>query len=85
MRVAPISDHLHTKPYQVAISLKKEPPFRKWDHKGTIHAVSPKAAAFQAHQAHKSKDGKGEIVSEGVRDNRIIYEFSDGIFVMVGL
>lgn len=39
-----ISTHMNTKPYQVAISKDSNLIRRKWDHKGTIWAITAKDA-----------------------------------------
>jgi hypothetical protein len=44
--MAAISEHLHTRPYQVATSTDPDLPLHKWSHRGTQHAVSHRSAAF---------------------------------------
>ena len=78
---AEISRHLHEKPWQVATSEDSSLPIRKWDHLGTVWAVSAKSAAYQARA-----DKKGDIVRTLTLpgdSEAIAFEFSDGSFVRV--
>lgn len=78
MNQIPISTHLHTKPYQVAISEDRHLPLRKWNHIGTIHEVSHRVAACVARKFVSEITGTHNSLSG------IIFEFADGVFVHVG-
>ena len=57
MKTFPISTHLNAKPWQVSIVPEdRSLPFRKWNHLGTIWAVSAKSAAFRV--------GKGKYLGQ---------------------
>lgn len=75
-KMIPVSEHLHGRPYQVALSRDKDLVFRKWNHVGTTWAVSHGSAAFR----HAS----GDIVRRFCGVSGIVFEFTDGTFVQVG-
>lgn len=64
-----ISSHLNLKPWQVAITLDLNLPFRKWYHMGTTWAVTARSAAFELGSVVKEEDG--------------IYQLNSGWFVHV--
>lgn len=74
-----ITSHLQNKPFQVATSIDRNLPIRKWNHIGTVWSVSSKTAAYDAYE------GCGVLVNESTGEGgRGVYEFSDGILVSVG-
>jgi hypothetical protein len=74
--MAAISTHLHHKPFQVAVAADKALPLRKWNHLGTLGAVSSREAAYRA-------GVPGNIIRESASAHGIVYEFLGG-FVHVG-
>lgn len=74
--MAAISTHLDARPYQVASSRELDLEFRKWDHLGTHRRVTARDAAMRV--------GQGDVVCEHVRHDRLVFEFSGGLFVAVG-
>ena len=72
-----ISNHLHVKPYQVAFSHDENLILRKWDHRGTINAVTHREAAY------KASEYKYNIVREFSRLDGTIFVLSNGQFIRV--
>ena len=73
-----ISSHLAPKPWQVALSIDPKLLFRKWNHIGTIWAVSSISAAYQARKAD------GDIVQTlAGYEGGAIFKFPDGMFIHV--
>lgn len=69
-----ISTHLDDKPYQVAVTIDPTLPVRKWDHKGTVWAVSSLSAAYKFAQLWKiSGDAKDH---PSVDADSIVYNFN---------
>ena len=84
LKEADISSHLHSKPFQVAITTDKTLPLRKWNHIGVVQAPSSKSAAYNAY------NGSGDITEEfsihpSTERSGTVYKFSTGEFIFVGL
>lgn len=75
----PISTHLHLKAYQVATTTNPDLPYRKWDHLGTVYAVTHRSAALNIYK------GEGEIVDERTTRDSVVFVFSCGMFISVKL
>jgi hypothetical protein len=79
MSMAAISTHLHHRPYQVATATDLNLPHRKWRHHGTFRAPTHRSAAYDVYK------GIGNVIDEFAGPHGIIYRFSCGLFVCVGL
>ena len=84
--MASISNHLHVKPYQIAVTNDKTLPIRKWNHLGTFWDVSAISAIYQM----RTKRGKdGDIIGRsgfwpiGSEGQHHAIECEDGEFVAV--
>lgn len=70
-----ISSHLHVKPFQVAVTSDPKLPVRKWNHKGTLWAVSSLDALYQtAHKLGIKGDAKDH---PPVDPESIVYHIGD--------
>jgi hypothetical protein len=74
--MAAISTHLHNRRFQVAISENKDLPLRKWNHIGTVEAVTSISAAY------KVVDSTIKTSHPGF-EGGVIFEFENGQFVSI--
>lgn len=69
---------MNENPYQVAVSSDKSLPHRKWNHLGTVWAVSHRSAAYA------SGKGSGDVIAEHPGEHGVVFEFPGSVFVKVG-
>jgi hypothetical protein len=67
------------KPYQVASTTDPSLPYRKWNHHGTCYAPTHRSAAYNTYK------GNGDIIDELTGSHGVIFRFSCGLSVSVGL
>lgn len=76
MKYGSISSHLCVKPWQLAVTKDKTLPVRKWNHLGTVWAVSSISAVY----------GLGKSIMKAVEpvdEESAVFYCSDGSFVRV--